>query len=140
MSPTDASAVSTSVDLRVEARIAQLAARVRSVLQDPEASPSDVERTMSVLVPELQRLTEHVEATGGPRFARVCESCGGLDLRTRWRTMSEAEEALSAARTACTCRWCAASDFVVLEIREAISVGDGGPRSVRSGARPIDDD
>jgi len=85
---------------------------------------------MSVLVPELQRLTEYVEAAGGPRYARVCESCGGLDLRMRWRTMGDAEEALAAGPD-WTCRWCAASDFVVLEIRDAVRVGSQGPRSVR---------
>jgi hypothetical protein len=121
---------SSSVESRIEARIAELAARVRSILQDPEASPIDVERAMSVLVPELQRLSEHVEAAGGPRYARVCESCGGLDLRIRWRTLGEAEDAIAMTGSTWTCRWCGASDFVVLELGEAISVGDRGPRSV----------
>ena len=123
---------SGSVDERVEARIAELAGRVRSVLTDPEASPRDVERAMAGLVPELQRLVEHVEAAGGPRFARLCESCGGLDLRTRWRTMSEAEDAVSSPGNSWTCRWCDGSEFVVLEIAEAVSVGRRGPRSVRT--------
>jgi hypothetical protein len=86
---------------------------------------------MAVLVPELQRLSEHVESAGGPRFARACESCGGLDLRMRWRTMTEAEDAVAAAAVRWTCRWCAGSAFVVLELTEGVAVGRQGPRSVR---------
>jgi hypothetical protein len=118
---------STSVDPRIEARIAQLTTRIRAVLQDPGAPQREVDRAMSELAPELQRLTEYVEAAGGPRFARVCETCGRLDLRTRWRTMTEAEDAVGAAGASWACRWCAASDFVVLEIREAVRVGRQGP-------------
>jgi hypothetical protein len=121
-------AAPSTVEGRIQARIDELAIRVRSVMRDPQASPREIDRAMSVLVPELERLTEHVERAGGPRFTRVCETCGGLDLRTRWRTMSEAEDAVVAARIAWTCRWCDASEFVVLEIPEGIRVGARGPR------------
>ena len=131
MTFADGLGASSSVESRIEARIAELAAQIRSVLFDPEASPAEVERAMSILVPELQRLGEHVEAAGGPRFARICEACGRLDLRTRWRTMAEAEEAIALAE-AWACRWCDASEFVVLEMRDAVRVGPRGPRSVAS--------
>jgi hypothetical protein len=130
VNPTDGSHTLTSVDSRIEARIAELASQIRGVLRDPEASSGDVERAMAVLVPELQRLAEHVEAAGGPRFARVCESCGGLDLRTRWRTLSEAEDAVALSGGSWTCRWCGSSDFVVLEVQDAVRVGGRGPRAV----------
>ena len=130
MDPARGSARSRSNDPRIEARIAELSTRVRQVLQDPDASPSDVERAMSVLVPELQRLSEHIEAAAGPRFARACETCGGLDLRTRWRTMSEAEDTIATASAAWVCRWCGATDFVVLETG-TVGVGPRGPRAVR---------
>ena len=130
MNPVDHAGSSTSVDRRIEARIAELAGRIRVVLQDPGAAERDVDRAMSELVPELQRLTEHVEAAGGPRFARVCEGCGRLDLRTRWRTMSDAEDAVGASAAWWRCRWCDAPDFVVLEIREAVSVTGRGPTAV----------
>ena len=130
MTTPEAYESSSSVEARIDARITELAVRIRAVLQDPEASSRDVEQAMSVLVPELQRLTEYVEASGGPRFTRACESCGGLDLRTRWRTMNEAEDAVSAWRTTWTCRWCDATDFVVLEIRDAVGVGSRGPRPI----------
>ena len=130
MNPSDPVESSTSVDRRIEARIAELARRIRTVIQDPGAQQRAVDRAMSELVPELQRLTEHLEAAGGPRFARVCEGCGRLDLRTRWRTMRDAEDAVGAHGASWVCRWCDASDFVVLEIRDAVSVTRQGPRSV----------
>lgn len=118
---------STSADSRIETRIVELAARIRAVLQATNAPQRDVDRVMSELIPELQRLTEHVEAAGGPRFARVCDPCGRLDLRTRWRTMDEAEDAVGAAGASWTCRWCGASDFVVLEVPDAVRMGHQGP-------------
>jgi len=130
VSPADPVESPTSVDRRVEARIAELARRIRAVLQDPDSSQRDVDRAMSELMPELQRLTEHLEAAGGPRFARVCEGCGRLDLRTRWPTMREAEDAVGADDASWRCRWCDASEFIVLEIRDAVSVTRRGPRSV----------
>ena len=130
MIPPDPVESSTAVDRRIEARIAELAGRIRAVIQDPDSSQRDVDRAMSELMPELQRLTEHLEAAGGPRFVRVCEGCGRLDLRTRWRTMTEAEEFVGTAGASWTCRWCGAPDFVVLEIRDAVGVSRHGPRSV----------
>jgi len=121
---------SSSVDPRIDSRIAELAARVRRVLQDAKASPAERERAMAALIPELQRLREHVEAAGGPRYARLCESCGRLDLSVRWRTMTEAEHAVFARGATWQCRWCGAADFVVLEIGDAVRVGQRGPRSV----------
>jgi hypothetical protein len=128
--PPDPVESSTAVDRRIEARIAVLAGRIRAVIQDLDSSQGDVDRAMSELMPELQRLTEHLEAAGGPRFARVCEGCGRLDLRTRWPTMREAEDAVSADDASWRCRWCSASEFVVLAIRDAVSVTRQGPRSV----------
>jgi len=87
--PPDPVESSTAVDRRIEARIAELAGRIRAVIHDPDSPQRDVDRAMSELMPELQRLTEHLEAAGGPRFVRVCEGCGRLDLRTRWRKMTE---------------------------------------------------
>jgi hypothetical protein len=130
VSPADPVESSTSVDRRIEARIAELARRVRAVIQDPDSPQRDVDRAMSELMPELQRLTEYLEAAGGPRFARVCEGCGRLDLRTRWPTMLEAEDAVGADGGSWRCRWCSASEFVVLELRDAVSVTRQGPRPV----------
>jgi len=129
VNPSDPLKASTSVDRRIEARFAELARRIRTVIQDPGAPQRDVDRALSQLLPELQRLTEHLEAAGGPRFARVCEDCGRLDLRTRWPTMREAEHAVGADHASWRCRWCDASEFVVLEIRDAVSVTRQGPRS-----------
>ena len=130
--PADQVESSSSVDRRIEARIAELAGQIRAIIRDPGAPQRDVDRAMSDLMPELQRLAEHVEAAGGPRFARVCETCGGLDLRTRWRTMTEAEEAVGGAGASWTCRSCGASDFVVLEIRDAVRVSRRWPSAPSS--------
>lgn len=135
MKPADPVESSTSVDRRVEARIAELARQIRAVIQDPAAPQRDVDRAMSELMPELQRLTEHLEAAGGPRFARVCEGCGRLDLRTRWPTMRDAEDAVGTAGASWACRWCGAIDFVVLEIGDAVRVSPRGPW-----APPAEDD
>lgn len=123
-------ASSTSIDPRIQARITELAVRIRAILADPDAAQRDLDRAMSELMPELQRLTEHVESAAGPRFARVCDACGRVDLRTRWRSMREAEDAVGAAASSWSCRWCDATDFVVLEIGGPVSVSGGGPRSV----------
>ena len=122
---------STAVDPRIEARMAELAARIRAILQDRAAArQGDVDRAMSELIPELQRLAEYIEAAGGPRFVRVCERCGRLDLRVRWRTMTEAEEAVGAAEASWACRWCEGWEFVVLEVRDAVGLSHRGPRSL----------
>ena len=109
-------------DTTIDARITDLAGQIRSILSDPNATDRQIRYATSVLMPELQRLAEHVEAEAGPRFVRGCDACGRLDLTTRWRTMTDAEEAIAAAHgTPWHCRGCGSSELLVVEVPDVLS-------------------
>ena len=109
-------------DTTIAARITDLAGQIRSIMSDPDATDRQIRYATSVLMPELQRLAEHVEAEAGPRFVRGCDACGRLDLTTRWRTMTDAEEAIAAAHeTAWRCRGCGATDLLVVEVPDVLT-------------------
>ena len=109
-------------DATISARIADLATQVRSILADPDATDRQIRYATSVLLPELQRLAEHVEAEAGPRFVRGCDACGRLDLTTRWRTMTEAEDAVSSPHSAVwRCRGCGSTDLIVVEVPDVLT-------------------
>jgi hypothetical protein len=105
----------------ISARIADLAEQVRSILSDPDATERQIRYATSVLVPELQRLAEHVEAEAGPRFVRGCDACGRLDLTSRWRTMTQAEDAIATARSPWRCRSCGSSELIVIEVPDGVT-------------------
>jgi hypothetical protein len=105
----------------IAARIADLAGQIRSVLSDPDSTDRQIRYATSVLMPELQRLAERVEAEAGPRFVRGCDACGRLDLATRWRTMLEAEEAIATARgMPWRCRSCGSSELIVVDVPDVL--------------------
>jgi len=109
-------------DTTIPARIADLAGQIRSILSDPDASDRQIRYATSVLLPELQRLAEHVEAEAGPRFVRGCDACGRLDLTTRWRTMAESEEAVAmTSASAWRCRRCGSSELIVVEVPDVLT-------------------
>ena len=109
-------------DTAIAARIADLAGQIRSILSDPDATDRQIRHATSVLLPELQRLAEHVEADGGPRFVRGCDACGRLDLTTRWRTMADAEEAIaSPGGRPWRCRACGSTELIVVEVPDVLT-------------------
>ena len=109
-------------DTTIAARIADLAAQIRSILSDPDATDRQIRYATSVLMPELQRLAEHVEAEAGPRFVRGCDACGRLDLTTRWRSMTEAEEAIATEdRRPWRCRGCGSTELLVVEVPDVLT-------------------
>jgi hypothetical protein len=121
----------------ISARMADLATRIRTILADPDAPDDRVRYATTVLMPELQQLAEHVEGEAGPRFVRGCDACGRLDLTTRWRTMSEAEEAIAATGgTPWRCRTCGSTELIVIEVPEVLTARHRvGPLQ-----RPVADD
>lgn len=109
-------------DSTISARIADLARQIRSTLSDPDATDRQIRYATSILLPELQRLAEYVEAEAGPRFVRGCDTCGRLDLTTRWRTMSDAEEAIaSSSGEPWRCRGCGSIDLIVVEVPDVLT-------------------
>jgi hypothetical protein len=109
-------------DTTIAARITELAVQIRSILSDPDATDRQIRYATVVLMPELQRLAEHVEAEAGPRFVRGCDVCGRLELATRWRTMTDAEEAIAAGRGApWHCRGCGSAELIVVEVPDVVT-------------------
>ena len=109
-------------DTAVATRIADRAGQIRSILSDPDATDGQIRYATSVLMPELQRLAEHVEAKIGPRFVRGCDACGRLDLTTRWRTMAEAEDAVATpSGVPWRCRRCGSSELVVVDVPDVLT-------------------
>ena len=109
-------------DTTTAARIADLAGQIRSILSDRDATDRQIRYATSVLLPELQRLAEHVEAEAGPRFVRGCDACGRLDFTTRWRTMTEAEEAVAnVSGSTWRCRSCGSTELIVVEVPDVLT-------------------
>lgn len=109
-------------DTTISTRIADLASQVRSILSDPDATERQIRYATTVLLPELQRLAEHAEAEGGPRFVRGCDACGRLDLARRWTTMTDAEESMESEReTVWRCRGCGSTELIVVEVPDVLT-------------------